>query len=149
MLMRVLGPGGANRLTGCTVRRPPSPATPSPATTSATFAGSLLFAQVVTCFDAARLQRSGGQVPWIRMEAAMQSEGHALRVLHQPQPEAYAAWEAQIEQQLGFEIAASPASGLVDASGACHWLDYGPSSGSDAPATELSIRVWEMLKLEP
>ena len=116
MLLRVLGPqSGANRLTGCTV---------------------------ITCVDPQRAQK---QLYWAKMERGMQSEGHDLQVLHQADPAAYAAWEQSIERQIGFEINASPKTGLLDSAGVCHWLDYGPSGGAPEAATELDIRVWELL----
>ena len=117
--MRALGPRGTNQLAGCTV---------------------------VTCFDP---QRAHVALHWARAERAMQREGHPLQVLHQSDRAAYAEWEARIERQLGFEILASPAAGLLDASGVCHWLDYGPSRGVAAHATELDIRVWEELLGQP
>ena len=49
------------------------------------------------------------------------------------------------KEQLGFDITRSPATGLLEASGVCHWLDYGPSGRVSAPATELSVRVWELM----
>lgn len=74
----------------------------------------------------------------------MQEEGHPIRVLHQPDHDEYAAFEAEIEQQLGFEVSASPVSGLMDADGVCFWLDYGAATGGDAPAAELSMAVWQL-----
>ena len=114
-LLRALGPAGTNLLAGCTV---------------------------VTCCDPSRAHVGRS---WTTFERVLLREGHELQVLHQLDREAYYAWVRNIEEQLGFEIIRSPAIGLLEASGVCHWLDYGPSGRAEAPATELSIRIWELI----
>ena len=102
--------------------------------------GALSGCTVLTGFDPERARATR----WAGMEAAMQQEGHPIRVLHQQRGDEYRAFEAEIERQLGFEISASPVSCLMDSDGGCFWLDYGAGTGADAPAAELSIAVWQL-----